>query len=189
MQEQTYNSILSPYGTPYGLTSGQEPRVEDLNKRIYERNFPDVELRPNFDPRPVSTKYTIFSVVDSYKRTTERLKPYMDFHTEVFFNPGNAKAPVDGFLKKVDLESDLRNQNYRLEKYDLGNKYTPNPNSDMYKIIVTTKDDNQALKAHPMLFSPFSLASSTDEFSTEFSSVGQNRFNNCTRTQMRSTGV
>jgi hypothetical protein len=177
-QEPTHNYMLSPYGSPYGLTIGQEPCVENLNTRIFDRCFPDMDLQPNFDPRPVSTKYTIFSIVDSYN------------HTEVFFNPGNAKAPVSGFLKKVDLESDLRNQNCRLEKYDLGNKYTPNPNSDMFRVTVPQqKGENLALKEHPLLFEYFSLESSTDEFTNEYNTVGQQKFNNCTRTQIRSTSV
>ena len=185
-QEPTHNYMLSPYGSPYGLTVGQEPRVEDLNARILDRCFPDMDLQPNFDPRPISTKYTMLSVVDSYKRPTERLKPYMDYHTEVFFSPATTKAPVSGFLKKVDLESNLRNQNYRLEKYDLGNKYAPNPESDMYKVTVPQqKGDNLALKEHPLLFTPFALESSTDEFTAENITVGQSKFHNCTRTQLR----
>jgi hypothetical protein len=184
-QETTYNYMLSPYGVEYGVSVGQQAHTEDLNDRIYQRMFPDVDLKPNFDPRPVSTKYSILPIVDSYARTTEPYKPYLDYHTEVMFNPGNAKAPVDGFLKKVDLESDLRNQRYMLEKYDLGNKYIPSLESDMYKVTVKSSDDGAALNAHPLLFSPFLVGGSQESEAAIPQTVGIDRFHNHTRTQLR----
>lgn len=180
-QEPTYNYMLSEYGSPFGLTVGQHDRVDELNTRIIDRVFPDIELRPNFDPRPVSTKYAIFPIVDSYARTTEPFKPYLDYYPEVVFNPGNAKAPVSGILQKIDLESDLRNQRYRLEKHGLGNKYRPHLDSDMYKVSVQSSGD-AAMQAHPLLFTPFRLDTDT---SVVPPSVGTDRFHNCTRTQLR----
>ncbi len=184
-ENPTYNYMLSPYGVEYGVSVGQHARTEDLNDRIYQRHFPDVALKPNFDPRPVSTKYAIFPVVDSYARTTESYKPYLDYHTEVMFNPGNAKAPVDGFFRKVDLESDLRNQTHLLEKYDLGNKYIPSLESDMYRVTVKSSDNGAALNAHPLLFSPFLVSGSQDAEAAIPSTVGVDRFHNHTRTQLR----
>ena len=187
-QEPTYNYMLSPYGTEYGLSVGQEPRVEDLNRRILDRVFPDIDLKPNFDPRPVSTKYAHFPVVDSYARTTEPYKPYLDYYPEVIFNPGNAKAPVNGILKKIDLESDLRNQRCLLAgKYDLGNRYVPPLESDMYKVTVKSSDGDAAMRAHPLLFSPFLVESSVDAERAIPQTVGTDRFNNHTRTQLRSS--
>jgi len=186
-EEPTYNYMLSPYGVEYGVSIGQIARTEDLNDRIYQRMFPDVDLKPNFDPRPVSTKYSILPIVDSYARTTEPYKPYLDYHPEVMFNPGNAKAPVDGFFKKVDLESDLRNQRYLLEKYDLGAKYIPSLESDMYKVTVKSSDNGAALHAHPLLFSPFLVGGSQDAEAAIPQTVGNDNFHNHTRTQLRAS--
>jgi hypothetical protein len=178
-QESTYNFMLSPYGVEYGVTIGQQERTDDINKRIIDRMFPDVDLRPNFDPRPVSTKYSLFPIVDSYARTTENYKPYLDYYPEVMFNPGNAKAPVSGIINKIDMETELRNQT------SLANKYIPPLDSDMYKVEVKSKDDNAAIKAHPLLFAPFLVSSSTNN--EIHSSIGADRFHNHTRTQLRST--
>jgi hypothetical protein len=176
-------NTLSAYGVEVGVVVGQQERVDELNTRIYDRIFPDVDFKPNFDPRPVATKYSLFPIVDSYARTTEPKKPYMDYHPEVMFNPGNAKAP--DFLKKIDTESELRNQNYHLKKYDLGNKYTPDPNSDMYKVEVRVS--NAVQQTHPLLFSPFRIESSVDSEAAIPNNVGTDRFNNHTRTQLRSS--
>lgn len=186
-QEPTYNYMLSPYGVEYGVSVGQHARTDELNTRIMDRVFPDVDLRPNFSPRPVSTKYSLFPIVDSYARTTEPYKPYLDYYPEVMFNPGNAKAPVSGILNKIDLESDLRNQKYLLEKYDLGNKYIPSLESDMYKVKVTSTDNDAATRAHPLLFSSFMVESSVDSEAAIPQNVGREQFNNHTRTQLRSS--
>ena len=48
------------YGVPDGLLIGQQSRVDEINERIGSRQFSDQPLAPNFDPRPVMTKYMIF---------------------------------------------------------------------------------------------------------------------------------
>jgi len=186
--EATYNYMLSPYGVEYAVSIGQYARTEDINDRIYQRMFPDIDLKPNFDPRPVSTKYSHLPIVDSYARTTVPLKPYLDYHPEVMFNPGNAKAPVSGILNKIDLESDLRNQRYLLEKYDLGNKYIPSLDSDMYKVTVKSSDNGAALNAHPLLFTPF-LVGNPDTASDIPKNIGIDQFHNHTRTQLRASST
>jgi hypothetical protein len=184
--ESTYNFMLSPYGAEYGVTVGQHDRTDELNLRMNARMFPDTDLQPNFDPRPVSTKYSIFPIVDSYARTVEPFKPYLDYYPEVVFNPGNAKAPIDGFIRKIDLESDLSNRNAILKKNDLGNKYIPSLHSDLYNVVVKSTDNGAAIAAHPLLFSPFVMNSSTDDF-VYSSTVGNDQFHNHTRTQLRAT--
>lgn len=181
-----YNPALSPYGSPYGLSVGQMDRTEELNNRISQRIISDVDMQPNFDPRPISTKYSLLPVVDSYARSTEAFKPYLDYHSEIMFYPGDRKAPVNGILNKIDLESDLRNQNYLLEKYDLGNKYIPSLESDLYKVQVKSSDNNAAMRAHPLLFSPFLVESSVDRMEPSYrDAVGQASWYNHTRTQLR----
>ena len=192
--EPIYNNMLSHYGVSLdtvgsspNLYIGQQERTDELNTRIVNRMFPDVELRPNFGPRPVSTKYSLFPIVDSYSRTTEPYKPYLDYYPEIMFNPGNAKAPIHGFLNKIDLESELRNQGSILTKNDLGNnKHIPSLESDMY-IPMDTKSPTRdfEVQPHPLLFSPFMIGDSSTESIPQ--SVGVDRFHNHTRTQLRSS--
>jgi hypothetical protein len=54
-------------GVCKGIYYGQNERVDELNTRIQSRHFPDVDLPPNFDPRPVSTRFCLFPVVFSYQ--------------------------------------------------------------------------------------------------------------------------
>ena len=61
MNLQDNNKI---HGIPDGVSYGQFDREEDLNKRINGRQFPDSPLEPNFGLRPLSTKYTKFSLLD-----------------------------------------------------------------------------------------------------------------------------
>lgn len=44
-------------------------RVDELNERMARRLEPNANMTPNFDPRPVSTKYALFGIVD------QRTKP------------------------------------------------------------------------------------------------------------------
>jgi hypothetical protein len=39
-------------------------RVDELNERMASRMTPFVDKTPNFDPRPASTKYSFFPIVD-----------------------------------------------------------------------------------------------------------------------------
>jgi hypothetical protein len=43
-----------------GLYTCQQERTDELNERMFSRIHSDNSLRPNYDPRPVSTKYSVF---------------------------------------------------------------------------------------------------------------------------------
>jgi hypothetical protein len=182
-QHAEHNPLLSPYGTPYGLISGQEGRVEELNQRLLDRNFPDIDFRPNFSPRPVMTKYTLLPVIDTREATRVQLQPYLDYYPEVMFNPGNSRAPVSGFLNRVNLESDLRNQTRPLVSADANlHQYIPSfENSDLYKVVVSTKSD--VVQPYPRLFSKINVENSATNL--EGKPVGTDVFNNHTRVQVR----
>lgn len=106
----------------------------ELNLKINKRFFPSTSLQPNFDPRPLSTKYSLltYPLDNKYvKEDSESLISYYNYDTKKIFYPGNAKAPVGYFLDNVDTESVLKNQFKSLTKND-GPKYVPNINSDLY---------------------------------------------------------
>ena len=49
-------------GAQEGALVGQNERVDELNGRMIDRQFPDSALKPNIDMRPIQTKQTLFSV-------------------------------------------------------------------------------------------------------------------------------
>jgi len=176
------NPLLSPYGAPVGVIIGQDSRVEELNNRITDRRFPDVDFRPNFSPRPVMTKYTLFPIIDHRENATVKIDPYLDYYPEVMFNPGNARGPVSGYRNRVDVETDLRNQTRPLVPVDvIGNQYIPALNGDLYTVAVTP--GQPVVQPHPHLFDNFDYQSSNTNLET--TAVGSDLFNNCTRIQIR----
>jgi len=176
------NPILSPYGAPFGAVLGQDNRVEELNNRITDRTFPDVDFRPNFSPRPVMTKYSLLPIIDQRQTATVKIDPYLDYYPEVMFNPGNARGPVSGYLNRVDLETDLRNQTRPLVPVDVvGNQYIPSLSSDLYSVTVSSS--KPVIQTHPGLFDKFDYQSSTTNL--EGTMVGNDLFNNNTRIQIR----
>ena len=105
---------------------------EETNTRIYDRNIPSQMLQPYLDVRPVMTKYSYFPIVDPRKELSVPLEQMPTFNVGKVFNPGNATAPWSGYASNVNLESELRNQVYALQKCSQAT-YVPNSNSDLYK--------------------------------------------------------
>ena len=61
----------------------------ELNLKISARNLPSASLKPLFDIRPVSTKYTFFQTTEERPAPSENLNYYMDYSTSAVFNPGS----------------------------------------------------------------------------------------------------
>jgi hypothetical protein len=178
------NPLLSHYGAPNGLITGQEERVEELNLRIMERFFPDIEFRPNFSPRPVMTKYTLLPVIDHREKASVPIQPYLDYFPEVMFHPGNDRAPISGYMNRVDVDIDLRCQTRPLVSCDnISKQYIPSLGSDMYSVKVNSNQFPEIKQTHPLLFTPFHLKSSNTNL--EGKAVGNALFNNHTRTQVK----
>lgn len=68
--ENNNNNIVYQNKMPLvsGLYTCQQERTEELNQKISSRNIPSKELEPNFDFRPVMTKYSRFPMVDQKKK-------------------------------------------------------------------------------------------------------------------------
>ena len=106
----------------------------ELNLKINSRHFPSNRLQPNFDPRPLSTKYSLvnFPVANDYiSEDSEQLLSYDRYDNREIFYPGNSRAPISHFLDNIDTDSMLKNQDRHLTKAD-GPNYTPKPNSDLF---------------------------------------------------------
>jgi len=102
----------------------------ELNVRIMERVQASQPLQPLYDPRPASTKYTLFQTTPEPQKSTEPLHQYNEYSTEKTFHPGN-RGPVDYYAKQIDQESTLRSQFAALQKADAA-VYIPETHSDLY---------------------------------------------------------
>ena len=168
-------------GVPEGILYGQNERVDEINNRIGSRYFSDIPLTPNFDPRPVSTKYSLFPLVNRRKESNEPIKRLPHHVVEVNFNPGSARAPPEGFINNVDVETTLRNQTVALQHGAYKGTYIPSSNSDLYNVSVPYKPSAQP---HPDLFLKYELNTSVPGKLSQ-SNIGKNTFSNHTRTQLR----
>ena len=154
---------------------------EQTNTRISDRNIPSQVLQPYLDVRPVMTKYSYFPIVDPRKEVNVKLHVAPTFNPHKIFNPGNTQSPWSGFATNVNLESELRNQIYALQRCSQS-VYVPNSQSDLYKINFESKHINQP---YPNLFK--SLTPTPNPHDSLRAQMGHELFNNSTRTQREDT--
>ena len=108
-----------------------------INNDIYQRNFPDKPLQPLFTPTPNATRYRRFPITnnnitsDLVNSNKTKCKTFDDFSLKTNFNPGTS-APIDYFLRSIDLETSLRNQHIRKHKYN-ENCWVPDSHNQLYK--------------------------------------------------------
>ena len=152
---------------------------ETTNKRIYDRVLPSHMLQPYLDVRPVSTKYSFLPIVDPRTPPQVPLVQQPTFHTEEVFNPGNTTSPWSGFSSQVNVESELRNQIYALQKCNQA-VYVPSSRSDLYEERFPLGDMSQQ-NAHPYLFEQEHFKC----FNPNPENVGQQLFLNNTRMQLK----
>jgi hypothetical protein len=175
-----YSGIeFSQNGIVNGIFCGQYDRVDELNSRYVDRQFPDTPLKPNYDPRPISTKYALFPCIAGYKPIQEELRTFEQYDIASNFNPGT-QAPWNGFSQNIDVETSLRNQSVAIQSSEQKD-YIPDSNSDLYKTVIVSKPTTQP---YPLLFErPYYVTTLTE---VENQPIGKNTFYNHTRTQLRS---
>lgn len=141
----------------------------ELNKRLETRNVPSEPLQPLYDCRPVSTKYTLFHTSD--KPIPGQSGQY-NYNPYQIFNPGD-RAPIDYYMKNVDVESTLRSQFFALQTGPQS-VYVPELNSQLYE--------------HSMAYSKTPSFSPTDaktEIQCMVESGPEHLFYNCIRTNSK----
>jgi hypothetical protein len=148
MEVTNQNTIL---GLPQYLYHGQNERVDELNDRMVSRQFSDSPLQPNFDPRPVPTKYAHFPIINRRTPLKEPVIPYLDYNSSVNFNPGTQRAPPSGYINSVNIENRLRNQYFALQHGGDQGVYVPSSSSDLYRTIVPS-GSQQEQQPYPDLF-------------------------------------
>ena len=165
-------------GIPEGIYSGQHENLDTINDAIYQRNVADIPLRPNMDARSVPTRNTLYPVFD--QRTAFR-RHYLDHSVDTNFAPLQTKGPPSGF--QVNQESQLRNQYFALQHGAAQGVYVPSSASDLYRVQVPSH-------SHPDP-QPFQNLFSVPRMTTApppmEGRIGQEIFNNNTKTQLRNT--
>lgn len=111
-------------------------RVEELNQRIYSRNYGDTPAF-YFSPRPVPTKYTTLPILDE-RLTGQDITCKPIFDTTKQFLPGS-NSPWSGKANTIDTETQL----YRPKNY------FPSSQSDLYQLRVPS---TPMVQPYPHLF-------------------------------------
>ena len=173
--------MYSNTGIIQGCYSGQQDRVDELNDRIYARNIPDNNLRPNYDPRPISTKYACFPVIDRKipSSSSSSSKQYLG---EGGFLPPAINAPT---VRNIDTETILRNQTVALQRGIGQGNYVPSSKSDLYHTTVVSRPSAQPF---PGLFTETNV-STTIQPTIANQPIGKSDFFNFTRNQLRNTMI
>ena len=151
---------------------------QETNTRIYDRNIPSQVLQPYLDVRPVMTKYSHFPIVDPRKQNSVPLIVQPTFNPHATFNPGNTTSPWSGFASNVNIESQLRNQIYPLNKCN-DDVYVPNSNSDLYEF--SFKPNNNVKQEFEGLFHNEMF----NKFNQNPRNLSQCPFNNNTRVDIK----
>lgn len=167
------------------LYYAKDTRVEELNDRLFHRNQPDQPLPPNFDPRPVPTKYSRFPVLDQRMPTTIPIESNFNYSLEQSFAPAVMKnGPVNGFIKNVNMESELRNQYFALQRGADQACYVPSSTSDMYRVNLSTSTTRNEEQVFPLLFENPSFSQDVHPNLVD-QRIGKDTYYNHTRTQNR----
>ena len=168
-------------GIPNGISYGQNDRVDELNNRIFDRFHPVQGLKPNFDIRPVQTKYAHFPIVDRRSQLLVNTD-IAEYSTGQFFVPSVGR--ITGFINNVNTESNLRNQFFALQHGADQGVYVPSSDSDMYKVPVSASSNQYANPHHKL--SEIPVFDNAPNPNTN-PAIGKDFFMNNTRTQLRNT--
>ena len=145
------------FGVTRGLYYCNDSRIQELNKRIYDRNIPSQQLQASFDPRSVETRYVRFPGLDCHKPSDVNIKHEPNYSQSGQFNPGTS-APYSGYATNVDAESELHNSFMANQKWTAQTQFIPSSKSDLYNTNVTTSRPVQMTHAglfQQETFAPF----------------------------------
>lgn len=165
-----------------GVIYRQNERLDELNTRLGQRQFADKPLQPNYDPRPVPTKYSHFPIVDRRKAAPPTpLVNYLEYSSSNNFAPiVSHNGPVDTYFQNIDSESGLRNQFFALQKGADQAIYVPESSSDLYGFSAVGRQEHQT-HADLFLKQQFSQQPNVNVNPA----IGSDRFLNHTRQQLR----
>jgi hypothetical protein len=138
-------------------------------------------LEPNYDCRPVPTKYSHFPIVNRRAPVREPLGPYINHNLYNNFNPSGSRSNVKSFQQNIDVETILRNQTFALQHGADQGVYIPTSKSDLYNVSVVSRPSEQP---YPLLFERPQFANRMHP-NVMANNIGKDNFFNHTRTQLR----
>jgi hypothetical protein len=172
-------------GIPDGIYYGQFDRQDELNTRTFEHTvYSNSHLQPNITPRSVATKYSLFPVIDRRTPAKVPVHSYPPYSTTTNFSTLNARAPPNGYMSSVNIESDLRNQYYALQHGADEGVYVPTSQSELYNVRVPVSTNRTEPQPFPRLWEKPKYMTRQNEM-VEQGLVGGDKFFNHTRTQCR----
>ena len=122
----------------------QFSRTEDLNKRIYSRNYPSQNLMMPLPFRSITTRTTL--PVPIKQLDTEKINCPKE---EVFIPGNNSNTFYLEYARSIDIDSNLKNIDKNLETdANIFNSYVPNSNSDLYLENYNTDVEIQNLRTN-----------------------------------------
>tara|TARA_Y100000741_G_scaffold166574_1_gene126029 strand:- start:5944 stop:6453 length:510 start_codon:yes stop_codon:yes gene_type:complete len=155
-------------------------KLDIMNNNLYTRNIPSRDIQPNFDPRPVSTKYSTLPLTDHKKETNIPIIKQDNYNSSEIFYPGTRKPNYSGFATNIDKESTLRNQFFALQAADQAN-YIPSSTSDLYMDPINKQTVSKDLD-ETLLFKQSEFA---DFYPNPSVIIGNRIFDNATRVQLK----
>ena len=167
-------------GAIQGLWSGQHSRLNELDDRLAERQFPDIHLQPQFEFRPVATKYSHFPVIDRRSKPKVSIIKHDRYDVATNFSPPMRNGPTDVYLANIDLETVLQNRHVSLQHGADQGIYVPSSKSDLYGFSAVGRQEDMGDRS--MIFDKHGLETKVSEVARQ---IGQDRFHNNTRTQLR----
>lgn len=167
-------------GSVHGLWHGQHERLDELDARLVARQFPDRPLQPNFNFRSVPTKYSRFPLIDRRAKPEVAIRREETYNTATNFSPATSNGPVASYLANIDLETVLQNRHVSLQHGADQGVYVPSSKSDLYGFAAVGRQEDMGDRS--MIFDKHSLNTKVSDVAKQ---VGQDRFHNNTRTQLR----
>ena len=154
--------------------------IDTSNERIFNRNLSSQPLQPYLSVRPVMTKYSILPIVDPRAPISVPLEQQPTYNSRHVFNPGNTVSPWSGFATNINLESELRNQVYALQKCSQS-VYVPSSSSDLYHFQFKPKEHSHVQQPFPNLFKKELYS----DFNPNNEEIAKGAFYNHTRQQLK----
>lgn len=183
------------YGVVKGVYYCNNYRLDEINKKIAQRNLPSQPLQTQFDPRPVETRFILKPGIDYRKETHMPILNRGSYNMKNQFNPGTSNPPFSGYANNVDTESNLRDIFMSNQKWCAQNDYIPSSKSDLYNSQyfneVINNDNiqnihqinkNDKIRDHSLLFNN---EMEFNRFNPNPCNLGFNLFNNHTRQQLK----
>jgi hypothetical protein len=167
-------------GAIQGLWQGQHSRLDELDERIAARQFPDRPLQPQFEFRSVATKYSHFPIIDRRAKPEVSIIKNDQYNTATHFSQATRNGPTNTYLANIDLETVLQNRHVALQHGADQGVYVPSSKSDLYGFSAVGRQEN--LGDRSMIFDKHQLNTKVSEVARQ---IGQDRFHNNTRTQLR----